>query len=389
MHDLYKIIKKITSRNHLLKLILQYFREIDDFLVTKIRRKKYILFHGTSPRDFAIFEPIYNKLINDNRFVINFVNALDDNNFFKNFGIIDASFSRKNSVRLKKWDLYIATDYLDPPLVRKTKRIFIPHGIGDKKFDGRPYMVREELLKYDKVFFSYITQYLEFNTKFGKKAEKISVLSGFQRIDYLVQNNFNKNSIKKSLKIDENLPVILFAPTWGEHGALNKFGLEIINKLLSFKANILVRLHDDSFLHYPWNNKIDWRKEMKFYSQFSNFFEINDCDHYPYLCIADVLVSDYGSLIFEFQALNKPTIFISIDEHNKNVVNDIERLELLKKACITIDSPDLLDVAIEKTKEKFYINNTFKERIKQKYFVNFGNSTEIIVNEIYKLLKMN
>jgi len=392
MLDLYKRIKKIFNQNSLLELMKESLRNVDDFLVTKIRRKKFILFHGVAPNDFVIFEPIYKKLISDKRFVINFVNALDDTNFCKNFGIVKADFLKKKSVRLKKWDLYIDTDYSEPlpSLLRKTKRIYIPHGIGDKKALGIAYMVREELLKYDKVFFSGRNQYSGFITKFGIAAERIAVLSGFQKMDYLAQNNFDKNTLKTNLKIDETLPIILFAPTWGEYGALNKFGIEIINKLLSSKANILVKLHDISFCHEPWcKNKLDWREKMRFYSQHSNLFEINDRDPYPYLSIADVLISDYGSLIFEFQTLKKPTIFFSIEEHNKEVVNDIERLELLKKACITIDTPALLDDAIKKTSEDFYKNNSFKEIIRKKYFVNFGRSTEIIVNEIYRLLKID
>lgn len=360
-----------------------------DLITARDPAKKYLLFNGISPMNFVIFEPIYNELVKDERFVINFVNALDDTNVYKNLGIPEALFFKKKSVMLKKWDLYIATVYIKPFLLRKTKRIFIPHGNSDKKSVGVTYMVRKELLRYDNVFFASKGPYSEFTRKFGNDAKKISILSGFQRIDYLAKDHFNKNAVKEKLKIDESLPIILFAPTWGEHGALNKFGLEIIDKLLSFKANVLVKLHDESLSDDPWRkNRFNWKEKIKSYSRFSNFFGIKDFDPYPYMCIADVLVSDYGSLIFEFQAMKKPTIFFNIAEHNEEVVNDLERLELLKKACITIDTPSALDGAIEKTKESSYRDNIYKEKIREKYFINFGRSTDIIVNEIYGLLGM-
>jgi CDP-glycerol glycerophosphotransferase (TagB/SpsB family) len=205
-------------------------------------------------------------------------------------------------------------------------------------------------------------------------------------LDYLVKGGFDISGLKGLLGIDNTLPVVLFAPTWGEHGALNRFGPAIIDKLVELDANILISLHDHSYNNSLPANRFDWSRILKEYRLYPHLYILNDSDPYPYLAVADILISDYGSLVLEYQVLNKPTIFVSIDAHHKAVVSDEYLLHLLQKACIAISSPGEITEAFLKIRSKQLLNAGGNEELKRDYFVNVGSATDEVVREVYALL---
>ena len=136
---------------------------------------------------------------------------------------------------------------------------------------------------------------------------------GLPRADYyfkdhdvsaLKDNFYNKYNIDKSKKI------ILYAPTFRQVEKFNNvfsyLDLNTFNEKLSDEYVLVLRLHP---------------KIKKFYNgDISSGEYYVDCSDYAneqeLLLIADVLVTDYSSIMIEFALLSKPVIFFAYDLDN-------------------------------------------------------------------------
>jgi len=120
-----------------------------------------------------------------------------------------------------------------------------------------------------------------------------------------------------SLGLDPNNKTLLFAPTFNlELSLLPHLGNKI-RELIPTYINLIIKLHGAS--------SEDW-KEMYRNIAFENknTYFAEDLDITPYFQLADILLTDVSSVIYEFISLNKPVIlFDSPDQvrypnHNEN-----------------------------------------------------------------------
>lgn len=132
--------------------------------------------------------------------------------------------------------------------------------------------------------------------------EKNMLWCGRPREDELF--TFSKSDsirIKELISIPENKKVILYMPTWRE--TVNH-GLEwdLWENCLSDQYVVLVRAH-----HF---SKVNIFKELsnRFWIDVSNYPNVNDL-----YWIADILISDYSSAIFDFGLLGRPIISFAKD----------------------------------------------------------------------------
>lgn len=112
------------------------------------------------------------------------------------------------------------------------------------------------------------------------------------------------------LKADAPLPeherTILLAPSWGESAILKKYGEKILDVLLATGYHVIVRPHPQSFTSekdmierimkaYPNSDQLEWNR---------------DNDNYEVLRRADILISDFSGVIFDFSLVyDKPVIY--------------------------------------------------------------------------------
>ena len=105
-------------------------------------------------------------------------------------------------------------------------------------------------------------------------------------------------------------PVILLAPSWGPRSILNQFGSEFIDRLIDTGYDIVIRPHPQSFTSekelmdtlqakYKDGDKVTWNR---------------DNDNFEILRKADVLISDYSGVLFDFTLIyDKPIIYVDTD----------------------------------------------------------------------------
>lgn len=99
---------------------------------------------------------------------------------------------------------------------------------------------------------------------------------------------------------------VLLAPSWGKSSIFQKYGGKILEVLLETGYHIIVRPHPQSFVSeselikeltdmYPESDRLEWNR---------------DNDNFEVLKTADILISDFSGVIFDFSLVyDKPVIY--------------------------------------------------------------------------------
>lgn len=161
--------------------------------------------------------------------------------------------------------------------------------------------------KLDYVIVSSENVALFYEEAFGVSKEKILPL-GVPKTDYYFKIN-NLEELKK--KFEDRYPdykdkkLVLYAPTFRENSEhdkniLQNFDIPLFNMELGDQYVLAVRLH-------PKVNSAD-------FSSNDNLINVTDYeDERELLLLADILITDYSSIMVEYALLNKPIIFFPYD----------------------------------------------------------------------------
>lgn len=159
-----------------------------------------------------------------------------------------------------------------------------------------------------------------FNLKaLGK--ENIFMECGYPRNDFLYSyTQEQKEEIRKTLGVPEGKKIVLYAPTWRENQHEAGVGYTYD---LGVDFDVLQRELGDDFVilfraHYFISNAFDFEKYEGFIVNVSNYNDIN----HLYVA-ADMLITDYSSVFFDYANLDRPIIFYMYDfEEYKNNMRD-------------------------------------------------------------------
>ena len=207
--------------------------------------------------------------------------------------------SRIQKILNNKYDIIIVGNVgqLNKIVNNHTIAVMVYHGIGlkqsyykdiDERIDIRSV---ESINRYDKL------------KKLGHK--NIS-MTGYTKLDRLKNIDEEEISIiKKTLNLDFSKKTILFAPTF------YPTSLELLyNELavLSQECNVIIKLHGFSWeqKRFQYQSKM-YKKLAKKHSSIA-LLDKTIYDIIPYYKIADLLITDISSTLFEFLPLNKPIV---------------------------------------------------------------------------------
>jgi len=163
--------------------------------------------------------------------------------------------------------------------------------------------------RFDKVVVGSDVMGTYFMNAFGLKGENI-LRTGIPRTDFFYNENEKENVFNRLTKENPLLwdkKVILYAPTYRDN-ELNEFQMELDLKKLYDELHeeyvVLLRLHP------AIKNVPDYSK------MYPNFVLNYSSPHYDInelLIVADILITDYSSISYEFSLLRKPMIFFAYD----------------------------------------------------------------------------
>lgn len=234
----------------------------------------------------------------------------------------------------------------------------------------------------------YLVSPNRYSTEIFKRAFQFDhkiLETGYPRNDYLVNENNSEeiNRIKKKMNLPENKKVILYAPTWRDneyHGkGRYKFDLPLDMKLMEEALGeeyiILFRMH------YLIAENLDFSSYDGFAYDASHHEDIREL----YL-IADMLITDYSSVFFDYTILKRPMLFYVYDidayrDQLRGFYFDFEKEApgpLVKTTASLIEAIMQIEGHPDKVLEEIEV---FHERF---CVLEDGKASERVVNEVFE-----
>ena len=292
------------------------------------------------------------------------------------------------SDRTSGYDVVICGDALkNPAKYGNPLRIHIDHGVGIKTLRIRN-IVKQKSVHYH--LFLEGRYWFDYIKSLGWQDRASFYLTGLPKLDPLFwKNYYNDENLRARLRLNPNKKTVLFAPSY-RPSCINYLREKILD--LVPKYNLVIKLHP-----YSWGGKYAPHSHHRFYERVarknSGVFLIsnNEYDIYPYLHLADTVISDTSSVINEFLALNRiGIIYVLPDKKLKHSdgmpILSIEQEEWLKGAFVHIDTPDLVVEAVERA-----LNPTARMKERLQYYRNYfftgldGKSAMRVKSEIDRL----
>ena len=326
---------------------------------------------------------IYEKMINDKRFA----------NFSFYWGVGDVNVDIPgNPIKIKidtwkyfktafKCQYWVACVNIERSLrfkKRNQKYLNTDHGIPIKKFGNQVKGRKDFNFKH----IDYFCVSGEFEADMYPGAyllnPKSIIRTGLPRNDELYSiSQAEIAEIKETLHLT-NKKIILYAPTWRDSTDSGKtfqlkppINFKKWEQLLGEEYIVLLRTH-------PYTTKLLGVEFNDFVQDFSNYPKVNDL-----IKIADILISDYSAIIFDYSITEKPMFCFAYDYEeyalNRGLVIDlknefpggiVESEENLLKHIISLDCEK------EKNKVKMF---------KSKYIEYGGNASLLCIDSLFKI----
>jgi len=171
-------------------------------------------------------------------------------------------------------------------------KVQIFHGLGVEK---------ESHYKIRHFFDVYLTSGPLVTKRFKKLQQRyktfIVLETGWPKVDYIL--NYSKNSLRQKYGIPENKKVVLYAPTFSRK-------MESASDLLTFIPDII---NDDEVWIIKFHELMNKEISEGIQNTDSDKIKIIDTfDITPLLHVADCILSDTSSVLYEFLTLKKPVV---------------------------------------------------------------------------------
>ena len=278
--------------------------------------------------------------------------------------------------------------YIIPVSLLKHKKdlviIQLCHGIGNMKKFGYQTLGRESgknkrLSKLMKMHtgYDYLISTSKKTSKFYSEAFNVGedklVILGAPKIDYILNIDSKKEEVLKMYPKVKDKPVILYVTTFRTYDDdyLNKF----ISEAPTDKYNIIIHIHPVSYKYHPNIDKcIDD----------DVFYRCRDITTVDLLSIADIVITDYSSFVFESAIAKKPT-YLFVSDYDKYISKNGLNVDIFKElpGLVFKDAKELF----KKIEEKNY-NMEILENFKKKQVETCdGKCTDNIVDFMIKKAK--
>ena len=261
-------------------------------------------------RYWNVFEPICDELERRGQDTVYMTESPDDPALSKRYehvrcewiGEGNRAFARLNFVKARV--LFSTTPGLDVYQWKRSKDtlfyVHIPHAPGDVT---RYHMFGLDY--YDAVLLSgeyQIDQLRQLEAMRGLPEKELRIV-GIPYMDEMLARLKNAPPLPEN---QEGRKTVLLAPSWGKSGILSVYGSEILDALLQTGHRIIVRPHPQSFTadkeiiqnlmkRYPDGKDLEWNQ---------------DNDNFDILRRADILISDFSGVMFDFSLIfDKPIIY--------------------------------------------------------------------------------
>ncbi len=263
---------------------LYYWPNFRPIIDEMIHRKNYDIEVSMPYRGFNIQQTILNNECT--KLSIPFITA-------------ETESKRINKIRQKAFDIVIVGNVgkLNMIVNDKTLTIMVYHGIGLKQSYYNDCT--------DRINLRAIESLERFN-ELKNKGHKNIILTGFTKLDRMFTiTEADIRSCKKDIHLDKRKKTILYAPSFYPT-SIEKISEQL--PLICQYYNIIIKLHGFSWEQKRYKYQSSLLNKLAQKNRNINLIPNENFDIIPYYKIADILVSDISSTMFEYLPLNKPII---------------------------------------------------------------------------------
>jgi len=357
-----------------------------------------VLFDLKKEYYFNSLYPVYKELAKDPEYDIKFYVGKDEKRFLGIFLLPQKKQIERHLVdsglavtdQTTGFDLVICGDVLKhPQRYGDVVRVHLDHGVGTKT-------LRIRNIKKQKDFHYHVFLegqcWFDYIKSLGWETIADFYLTGIPKLDPLFwKGHYDNNALIKRVAIDPNKKTVLFAPSY-KPSCISYVQSQITDLLPQY--NLIIKLHP-----YSWGGKYASHSQHRFYEKlakkYDEAFLINkdDYDIYPYLNLANTIISDTSSVINEFLALGKHGIIYVLPESQLKHSDGMESVSIdpkdwLEGAFPKMYKPDDLLPAVESALNPTQDMKKKLTEYKDYFFTGLdGNSAQRVKVQIDKLMK--
>lgn len=226
---------------------------------------------------------------------------------------------------------------------------------------------------------------------FGVQGRSEVFVVGYPKLDPIFQGKLDRDEIMRKWKLDRSLPTVLFAPTY-KPTCLDQVRDRILPATVGY--NLIIKLH-----HYSWRGRYAPHWHHKIYEKATKAYPharlIPPEEHsiLPFIFVADTMISEASSTIFEFLALGKTGIIFDLEcdrmkHHDGMPILDEDNRRFLGGGFVHIRSVEEIRPAIRKALNPDEdMKHNIKKFRKQLFYRLDGMASERIVDKIEELVQ--
>jgi len=345
----------------------------------------------------AAFDSVIELLLNDDRYDVRFSLGYEKKRKF----FIDFPFHppvvekwKKQGYRFTEetggFDIIIAGDAIkNAHEYGNTILCFLNHGTGIKNIMYRNLALFPDNRHQIFVEGRHRIESIENSGALGKNEIH---LIGLPKLDYYFQGRYgDKDNILRKWGLNPEKPTVLFAPTY-KPTCLYMIKDDIFEQTKDF--NLIIKLHP-----YSWMGKFAPHRQHRIYEKRVGKYPhavLLPNDEYnivPYYAVADTIISEASSTVFDFLAFKKTGIIFDLPcdrlKHSDGQpLLEIDNRDFLKGAFVHIDSGKDIGKAVESAMNPSAEMKSVADDYRDKYFYKLdGKAARRMVDKIYQLYK--
>ena len=352
---------------------------------------RHVIFDARTAMEYAMMRPVHLRLMTDARVATWLMSSERPQRLGEIFrdAPADAAVMSPRRALLKRFDAYVAADFVWAKLPRGTRRVQMFHGVAGKwsHIYDRP---ASSMRHWDRLFFINRRRLRNYVASSAVEGDSPSIrLIGMPKVDCLVDGSLNRDGVLRSHAIDPTRPTVLYAPTWTRFSSLNSMGEEVVARLVGAGYTVLVKLHENSLDRaFANSGGVDWVARLEPILARGRGHLVRSSDASPWLAAADVLITDHSSIGFEYLLLNRPVVRIAVPEliDGANVAR--EYVELIASASLTANDPDDVVAAVHRAVEDPAHLSAERQALAAELFHGPGQATDRAVRELYALIEL-
>lgn len=351
-----------------------------------------VVFDARTAMEYGMMAPVHRRLLADPRvrtWVMSSERPARVGEIFRDAPPEAPGLSPRGALS-KRFDAYVAADFVWATLPRGSCRVQMFHGVAGKwsQVYDRP---GGSMRQWDRLFFinrRRLQNYVD--SRAIENGSGAIRLVGMPKSDCLVDGSLSRDGVLEANGMDPARTTVLYAPTWTRFSSLNAMGEDVVGGLVDAGYRVFVKLHENS-LDRAFENSggVDWVGRLKPILARGDGHLIRSADASPWLVAADVLITDHSSIGFEYLLLDRPLIRIAMPQLIRGANIGKEYVDLLAAASTTVVNAAEVVAAVDRAvTDPAQLSNS-RRWLAVELFHDPGRATDRATHELYALMELD